>query len=228
MTIDNATIDALRPGTVALDPEWSDATLRAILAEDPPQVRRPTGRRVAIAAFAITLTTVGGVGVAAATTGFSFSSFADTFSYWNGGDRPHVDPSGATRLATAAGPSGSIFSVVGAGDDPTCYTAIIESASSAKQVLPSAFTDITDNYCTDFSGRDRPEFGSASVSYGSEVAGYTVPAGRAARAELTGQDGTTYPALLVDGQFWGWFPKDQHPTLVGYAKDGTRIGETVL
>ena len=38
--------------------------------------------------------------------------------------------------------------------------------------------------------------------------------------------------LLVDGDFWGWFPTPNagsaHPVLTGYAADGTVVGKTVL
>jgi hypothetical protein len=67
-----------------------------------------------------------------------------------------------------------------------------------------------------------------SVSFQGQIAGFIVSAGNAVRAEVHTPDGQAYPALLVDGDFWGWFPTDARPTLVGYATDGTVIDRVEL
>jgi hypothetical protein len=233
MKLNDATIEALRPEPVPLDADWSTATLRSILATEPTAPRRrSTPRRAAIAIVAVTVTSGLGVGVAAATTGFTLGSFTDAFSYWGTTPvegKPSVDPASAKRLVTAEGPDNSVFSVVGTGGEYACFTAVIESPASAKGNLPTSFTDITDNYCSDHPPYgDDAAFGLASISYGSEIAGYMASAGEAVQAVATAGDGTEYPALLVDGQFWGWFPKDQNLTLTGYAKDGTLVGQVRL
>ncbi len=59
---------------------------------------------------------------------------------------------------------------------------------------------------------------------------YWVPAGQAIRADLPLPDGSGYPAVLVEGGFYGWFSTDSRgdPVLTGYAADGTVIGEVTI
>ena len=229
MKINDAILEALRPAPVELDPEWSNTTLRSILATEQTTPRKMrTRRRVGLTAFVVATTSVAGMGVAAASTGFSFKSFTETFGYWNTTPvegHPDVDPASATRIASATGPNNSVFSVLGTDGDYACFTAVLESTTSAKAALPSDFTDITSNYCGAFA---RAEFGLDGVSYTNGVAGYMVHAGEAVRATVTSAKGTEYPALLVDGLFWGWFPEGEHPTLTAYAEDGTVVGRERL
>ncbi|WP_159081652.1 hypothetical protein [Nocardioides sediminis] len=229
MKISSATLVALRPEPVTMDPEWSHASLTAILAEPTTRAgsRRRAHSRVALVSLAFAATSTLGAGVAVAAGDLTFHSFTEVFSYWKSVDgHQGVDPARAQRMATAPGPDDAVFSVLATGSDYTCRTAVVESAESAEDPLPSSFTPVTDNFCA--STPLGADFGGADVSFQGQTAGYIVSAGSAARAEVHTPDGREYPALLVDGDFWGWFPTDAHPTLVGYALDGTVIGRVEL
>jgi hypothetical protein len=232
MKISSSTLEALRPEPVTMDPDWSHSSLTAILADEPTThtgARRRTHSRVALVSLAFVATSTLGVGVAVAAGGLTLHSFTDAFSYWK--SRPvdghqGVDPARAQRMATAPGPGDTVFSVLTTGGDYSCRTAVLEDAESAKAPLPSSFTAVTDNFCS--STPSGVDFGADSVSFQGQIAGFIVAAGSAARAEVRTPNGREYPALLVDGDFWGWFPKAAHPTLVGYAADGTVIGRVEL
>lgn len=232
MRINSAMLEALRPEPVTMDPDWSHASLTAILADEPTThagARRQARSRVALVGLAFVATSTLGVGVAVAAGGLTLHSFTEAFSYWKSrpvDGHPGVDPARAQRVATAPGPGDTVFSVFATGGDYSCRTAVVEDAESAKAHLPSSFTPITDNFCS--SAPMGADFGASSVSFQGQIAGFIVAAGSAARAEVHTADGTEYPALLVDGDFWGWFPKAAHPTLVGYAVDGTVIGRVEL
>jgi hypothetical protein len=179
---------------------------------------------------AVPLTT--GIGIAAATTDLVPGAFTDVFSFWGQGnpaaDIQPSDPGDAARMATAPGPDGKVFTVMSTADDGQygCRTALLESKESAAQPQPTAFVEVTDNWCE--SEPFSYTFGGAGVSFVNDTAGYTVVAGEAVRAEARADDGTEYPALLVDGYFWGWFPTSEHPTLTGYANDGSVVGQVHL
>jgi hypothetical protein len=235
MNVSIATIEALRPGPVDMDSTWADATLAAILADEPDPVRRsrrnPRSRAVLVS-LAVAASSVMGAGVAAAATDFVPQSFTDAFAFWKKDPAPgqlgqhSVDPGDARRVATAPGPRGAVFSVISTPGNFACHTAVLESPQSAAEALPSSFVDVTSKWC---SGSSRgTEFGAADVSFQNGVAGFVVAAGRAARASVEARDGREYPALLVDGEFWGWFPQDENPTLVGYAPDGSVVGRIHL
>lgn len=237
MKLTDATLDDLRPQPRDLDPEWSASTLTTILST--PGAGRQVGagaarcprRGVAISLLAaVSLST--GLGIAAATTDLASGSFTDAFSFWAQGnpaaDILPADPGDVMRMATAPGPDGTVFSVMSTAEDGQygCRTALLESKESAAQPQPTSFVAVTGNWCA--SEPFTSAFGGAGVDFVNDTAGYTVVAGDAVRAEVRADDGTEYPALLVNGYFWGWFPTSDHPTLTGYASDGSLVGEVAL
>lgn len=233
MKIDAETLEAIRPVPATLDRDWSDRTLSEILAAESvrrsSRPRRTARRRAAVAGLALAATAVSGVGVAAAATGLGSHSFADVFSSWKkwpGNDG--ADPATAVRAATAPGPQGTVFSVLSTGgeDQRGCRTAVFESASSSAGSIPSDFIGASSSFCSTES--TFTDFGGVGVDFSDMGAVFTVSAGEAVRAEVRTPDGLEYPALLVGGDFWGWFPKAAHPTLVGYAADGAIVGRVKL
>lgn len=237
MKLTHDTIDALRPEPRALDAEWSASSLATILSTPRTEhhvrarkSRRPRRGVVVGLVAAAPLTT--GIGIAAATTGLIPGSFTDAFSFWGQGnpaaDIHPADPGDAARMATAPGPDGTVFTVMSTAEDGQygCRTALLESKESAAQPQPTSFVAATGNWCA--SEPFTSAFGGASVDFINDTAGYTAVAGDAVRAEVRADDGTEYPALLVNGYFWGWFPTSEYPTLTGYASDGSVVGEVAL
>ena len=231
MKISADVIEELRPDPVTMDPTWSHETLTRLMAADSPSTQphapRQRKRRVALVSLAVVATSVAGVGVASA-SGLIPTSFTDAFSSWQHWPGHPADPATAERIATAPGPDGMVFSVLstGHGHADSCRTSVVESAESATHALPVSFTNIYGTFCSD--AATAPTFGSGSVSYQDVAAGFTVSAGNAVRAEVRTPTGQTYPALLVEGDFWGWFPRSAHPTLVGFAADGSVVGKVRL
>ena len=232
MKISSETIDAIRPEPATLDPDWAHETVSAILATAPTHSPRPrrTGRlRAAVIGLALAATTVSGVGIAVAVTGLTPQAFADTFAGWkNWPGHDDADPATAVRVATAPGPAGTVFSVLSTDGENEygCRTAVFESAKSAAEPVPSRFTGVYGDFCSN--GPTFPTFGHPGVTFDELAATYMVAAGPAVRAEVSTPDGQKYPALLVGGDFWGWFPKSAHPTLVAYAADGSVVGQVKL
>ena len=232
MKISSETIDAIRPEPAALDPDWSHETISAILATEPtrrPRSRRSGRLRGAVVGLALATATVSGAGIAAAATGLTPQVFTDAFAgwkHWPGND--DADPATAVRVAEAPGPAGTVFSVLSTGGENGygCRTAVFESAESAAEPAPSSFAGVYGDFCS--SGPTFPTFGGAGVTFDELAATYVVSAGDAVRAVVSTPDGTTYPALLVGGDFWGWFPKSADPTLVAYAADGSVVGKVKL
>ena len=224
-------LESLRPDPLPLDPAWSQRTLTAITqSHDPaPEPVHGKRRRLAVVALAATFISVTGAGAAAA-GGLMPQPFVDAFSFWKTipVDAHPVDPATAERVATAKGPHGTVFSVLstGHGQRFACRTGLIETAKSAAGPGPSSFTDVTSNFCSD--APSSATFGSVDINYQQIAAGFIVSAGTAVRAEVHTKDGRELPALLVEGDFWGWFPASEHPTLVGYAADGSVIGRLRL
>lgn len=201
--------------------EGARARLAGAIASPSGHQRRPRAR-VALVTCAVVATSAVGVGVAAATTGMGFSAFTDTFDHWS----RTVDPAEAQRVATAPGPDGTVFSVL-VTPDSGCRTAVVESPQSAAAPLPSSFTDVTSNWCS--TTVETGPFGTgADVTLWNGIAGFNVRAGEAVRAEVTTPAGEEFPALLVDGLFWGWFPSEARATLIGYASDGSVMGREYL
>lgn len=233
MKISSDVLEELRPDPVTMDPTWSAETLSRVLAGDGhsrpsrPRTPRPARRRVALVGLAVVATSVAGVGVASA-SGLMPRSFTRAFSSWQHWPGHSADPATAERVATAPGPGAMIFSVLstGRGGAESCRTAVLESAESATHARPGTFTEIYGDFCSD--APTAPGFGTASVSYQNLAAGFTVSAGDAVRAEVRTSAGQSYPALLVEGDFWGWFPTSAHPTLVGFGEDGSVVGQVRL
>ena len=228
MKISSDVLEELRPDPVALDPAWSHEVLTRVLSDHGHvTTTRPARRRVVVVGVAVAATSIAGVGVAAA-NGLMPHSFTAAYSGWQHWPGHAADPATAERVATAPGPDGTVFSVLstGHGAADSCRTAVLESAESARQPLPGEFTDIYGDFCSD--APTLPDFGGVSVSYQDVAAGYTVSAGDAVRAEVRTPDGQAYPALLVEGDFWGWFPRSARPTLVGFAADGSVVGTVHL
>lgn len=230
MKIDARVLDELRPTVEPLDPAWSRATLAEIMSADTRPAARGTARRsrrrVAAVGTAVAASLVAGVGVAAA-SGEMPQAFTDAFAAWRSWPGQGADPADAERVATAPGPHGSVFTVMSTNDadGPSCRTAILETAESAASPGPASFTQVYGDFCAD--GPTFTTFGKVGLDH-TTVAGYMVSAGDAVRAVVQTPSGQEYPALLVDGDFWGWFPKSARPTLTGYASDGSVVGRVTF
>lgn len=229
-------IDALRPEPPALDPAWSDQTLSRILAQSPQtprQVTRPrrTRTRVALLGVAAALPLTAGVGLAAASSGLLPQAFDNVFAHWGIGNPDEgiapVDLDSVRRAATAAGPDGQIFTVVAAGTKggSTCHTALFETQASAAEPRPTAFIDVTDNWCAP---EQTGSFGGVSLTNTDGYSAFHVSAGEAVDAVLRTTSGDRYPVILVDGYFWGWFPQGEAATLVAHDADGVPQGRAIL
>lgn len=237
-----AVLTAIRP-TNDLDTDTSPSEQTALrerimadrITTGHTSQKRPRRRRLAAAALTAVLASTVGVGTAAA-TGNMPQAFTDAFSYWFTSPvagHEGIDPSAARRVATAPGHDGMVFTVLTAkgANGYQCTAGLFETSRSAQLTGPADFTDATGSICR--TGPDHGAFGSgSSVSVAPQAYTYFASAGSAVRAEVRTTDGGTYPALLVEGQFWGWFPTptpgSAHPVLIGYAADGTAVGRTVL
>ncbi|GAA4125640.1 hypothetical protein GCM10022215_34260 [Nocardioides fonticola] len=227
MKIDLDDVGAIRPDLEPLHPVRSAETLNAILRTERDNRRavlRPPRRPWAAAGVALVLTLGTGTAVAAAGSGWVGAPFAEVFSPWlSWPDGTGADPTAAVRRASAPGPVGTVFSVLTTEDDGGgCRTAVFESEASATASEPTEFTPAYGDWCAD--GPSGSDFGTVGVDSGPMADGFVVSAGEAVRAEVTAPDGRTFPALLVGGDFWGWFPTGSHPTLVAYAVDGAVVG----
>jgi len=227
-------LSEMRPQT-SLDTLWSaeqQTVVRdRILADrSSPAKTRPNRRRRAALAGAVALGLVAVPGVATAVgSGMKPQAFFDAYDYWNDNSAGTVDPTTATRAATAPGPYGGSFSVLTArnGDGLTCIGPVFESSTSAKAQLPDDFED-GGSFChTDPSTRP---FGFDTAGFTDTAIVWWAHAGVAVRAELRMPTGETYPVVLVEGVLFGWYPlpfraQEDRPTLTGYASDGTAVGE---
>lgn len=81
-------------------------------------------------------------------------AFTDAFGYWQTNPvhgHPAVDPATAKRVASTTGPHGTRFTVLAASaaKDPayTCVVALFETARSARNPGPTAFTEASGNWC---------------------------------------------------------------------------------
>lgn len=231
MKVSNELLSELRPKVAPLDPEWSNETLTRVLASTPTpgpaRTARPRRRHIAAVGVAV-VASFGGITVASA-SGLMPQAFTDEFAMWKDWPGRSTDPATAKRAATAPGPNGLVFSVMSTanGQADSCRTSVLETAESAKLPGPADFTAIFDNFCSD--EPSLPDFGGVSVNFHADSAnGYVVSAGEAVRAVVTTPDGQEYPALLVEGDFWGWFPFGERPTLTAYAADGSIVGSVNL
>lgn len=231
-----ALLSQIRP-TSAVDRAWDardqDAALARVLADTggsaaPAPVRPPRRARAAAIAAGLAAGVVAAPGIAAAVgDGMRPQAFLDVYSYW-ATDNPQgvVRAETARRAATAPGPDGSQFSVLMAtnSEGTTCLAPLIESGPSADRDLPDLFTD-GGSLCV---SADAPpqQIGPVLVSPTDTATVWYGHAGDGTRAELTMPDGAEYPALVVDGHLFGWYPLPDGtaagiPTLTVYGPDGT-------
>jgi hypothetical protein len=236
------TIDAIRPATTPLDEEWSDATLTSILAA-PADRRAPRKRVPLIVAGAVGIGLLGAGAAAAA--GLAPQAFTDMFSGW-GTVWPEsepgtqaVDPATAGRVATAAGPGDTVFSVLAAPgrDGFACVAVLFETAASAAAPEPTDFVDADGSYCAYAPSTDA-RFGDMAALDGvyqpaalgaPDVRVFSISAGSATRAVVRTADGER-PLLRFEGRFYGWFAghgdRTRPAVVVGYADDGTEVART--
>lgn len=231
------TLSALRPHASVDDawpPDARSAAFERLLTDcravssAPPVRQRSLVRRVAIGGIATGVAFSTGFGVAAA-TGVLPHDFANTFAFW--ADEDGVDLSTAERVATVPGPGDLLFTVVamfGGPDDTVCVAPMFETPESASGPVPSVF-DGGGGSCmpepsTESFGTNQGVLASADETI------YWVPAGDAVRAELRLPDGSSYPTIFVEGNFYGWFPTNSvgNPVLTGYAPDGSAVGEASI
>ena len=250
MNDDLTSVDRFGPRATPLDDSTLDAArvrLSAVTAAAgtrPAAPRRLSRRRTLLVGGTFIAMTSIGVAAAAEVLDLGYSSFAETFSHWGSGTteggRQLVAPSTAERAATAPGPDGTVFSVLRTPGEYACYTSVLETKASSAEPLPTSFVPTSGNWCDDEPiFEDFEEFGGLGVSFSYRIPGVDLPAehglaafdasaGDAVRAEVTTPTGKSYPALLVDGMFWGWFPGGEAATLVGYAADGSVVGREYL
>jgi hypothetical protein len=234
-------ITALRPRPEEhawTEQERSDVLLRVLHSPRPSPAPRTSRHRRHAFTFAFGGVLVVAGGGAAVAGGLVPQSFVNAFAYWQ--DQPEesghssVDPSTAERVATAPGPDGTVFTVVTAhaSDRPDfrCTTALFETPESAAQPGPSVFTDAFGSFCEGPRDGHFGDYNGVSVTDGWYV--WQVGAGDAVSGELTTASGETWPVVLVDGSFYGWFPApqpgDPRAEFVGYAADGSEVGRTTV
>ena len=233
-----ALLHQIRP-EASLDLVWTAqqqtaAQERIMLDQSPTSTGTTTSpvpgrrRRVATIAGTLALGLLALPGAAAAVNnGMSAQSFAQAYGNWQ--DNRGVDPLKAQRLGSIPGPSGQMYSVVGAANDTgvTCLTMLFESAASAKQPAPDFFEG-GGNFCDQIPSRKPFGFNGRFSSGAVDV--WIADAGTAVRGITRMADGTTYPAILAQGYLFGWFPildRDAPAlvTVIGYAADGSEVGQ---
>lgn len=187
-------------------------------------------RRLIAAAGVLALGVVATPGVAAAVgDGMRPQSFVDAYADSWFGENGGVDEKTVRRAGTAPGPNGGSFTVITARNDEgqTCITPLFETRASAQSKVP-------DNFEGGFSFcRSEPStapFGINGAEYIETAAIWDANAGAAVTAEVRMPTGETYAAVLVEGYFFGWHPlvdtaTSGRPTLIGYAADGSVVGE---
>lgn len=235
MTRDRLTLlNNLRP-PAELDAVWTleqqVAVRDRIVMDRTPATTAPSRRRrVAGIAAVLALGLIASPGVAGAVgNGMRPQAFIDAYDYWGNIPKGAVDPATARRAATAPGPFGGIFSVLTAKNSEglTCIGPVFESSASAKAVLPDNFND-GGSFCQE--APSTKPFGFASLMYTRTAAVWWADAGGAVTGELRMPSGETYPVVLVQGYLFGWYPlplrtPDESPTLIGYAADGSVVGQ---
>lgn len=240
------TLHAIRPETTHIDEQWSRTALASILAA-PVECPAPRTRRVrTVVAGAVG---VGLLGAGTATAaGLTPQAFTDAFSGW-GTVSPEsepgaqaVDPATARRVATAAGPGETVFSLVAApGQDGfSCVAVLFETPSSAAGPDPSGFVDANGSQCADVPPTDARfgDMAAVDVQRQPDVLGerdvrvLSISAGPATSAVVRTADGEAHPMLRFEGRFYGWFVGHGEDTrmavLIGYTTDGSEVGRTRL
>ena len=262
----HAVLAALRPGPAA-EQGWSEqareAARQRVLASDPARTaaaagardlhgatRRPsTARRRGVTAAAAGVLLVAGGGAAAA-TGHLPLAFTQAFAGWAGDWSDNgvsgVDPDTAERVATTAGPDGTVFTVMAAttttadGAAAACTVVVLETADSARRAGPSDFQDVSGSGCQPSNagqpfgamGVDVARAADSTLGVTQDLYVWFAGAGEAASAQVVTADGRSWPAVAHDGTLYGWFPAlregEARPALVGYAADGTEVARTPL
>jgi len=240
------TLDAIRPETTTLDEQWSRTALASILAApvDRPAPRTRRVRTVVAGAVGFGLLGAG----AATAAGLTPQAFTDVFRSWgtvspeSEPGRQSVDPATAERVATAAGPGETVFSLVAAQGRGgfSCVAVLFETRASAAAPNPSGFVDANGSQCADVPPADA-RFGDMaavdvqrqpSVLGERDVRVLSISAGPATRAVVRTADGEVHPMLRFEGRFYGWFVGQGDDTreavLIGYTADGTEVGRTRL
>lgn len=248
------TLSALRP-SAPLAQTWQGedpaqardrilATGHADLDAASPARRRRRRRATVLAAgLAVGVTVAGG---AAAATGLVPAAFSQV--YGEGlAEQPLVgnhgiDPADTERVKTVTGPDSHLnkYSVMKAKgkNGYVCIMPVFETQQSAKLPIPAEFTG-QDWICQ--TPTDNNPYSSAfgdelSVGYdrATDANAYLVAAGGAVRATLKTATGRTYPVVLAEGWFGGWFPSsaddqpESLPVLTGYAADGRVVGTSPI
>lgn len=227
----------MRPQT-SLDAVWTAEEQKLvrerILADrtSPLKVTDQRRKRVALAGIlAVGLVALPGVATAVG-SGMKPQAFFDAYDYWTDNPDGAVDPKSAKRVATAQGPYGGTLSVLTSTNDEglTCISPVFETATSAEAELPNDFED-GGSFC--HTEPNTRAFGFNSLSVGASGVFWMANAGDAVTAELRMPTGETYPVVQAEGYLFGWYPlpyrapKDA-PTLIGYAADGSVVGEAAI
>ena len=241
-----STLSAIRPEATPLDEPWSRTTLATIVAAPTHRPAPRTRRFRAVLAGAMG---VGLLGAGAATAaGLTPGSFTDAFRDWGVLSRTNdpggraVDPAMAKRVDTAAGPDGTVFSLVAAPgrDGFSCVAVLFETSACAAEPDPNEFLDANGSQCAETPPADA-RFGDMpaldvqrqpGVLGERDVRVFSISSGAATRAVVRSTDGRVHPVLSYEGRFYGWYVGhgDDTPAAVvtGYAADGTRVGRTRL
>jgi hypothetical protein len=229
--------DPLRHTTVGSLPEETVAALareisgNSISAADGLPAAKPARTRRRRRVLAASLIASGALCFSTAALAFDAvpGRVEDVFSHLRNDPMIPVDVDAVERAATGPGPDGTRFSVLRVGNAQgwTCLGPGFESAASAASPVPTDF-DRNGNLCLPSGYRSGP-FGGATGTIAEReddrYPTYMSEAGAAVRAELRLPDGTIQRALLVDGYFWGWYPRTAGGlTLVGYDAEGGIVG----
>lgn len=245
----HTTLAAIRPETTQLDEDWSRAELASILATPVERPDRPVARPRRVRTVVAGAVGVGLLGAGAATAaGLAPQTFTDAFRGW-GTVSPEsepgtqaVDPATAERVATAAGPGDTVFSLVAApGEgDFSCVAALFETPASAAAPVPNDFVDGNGSQCADVPPADA-RFGDMAAldvqrlpaALGErDVRVLSISAGAATRGVVRTADGRTRSLVGYEGRFYGWFvgagDRTRAAVLIGFGADGSEVGRTRL
>lgn len=242
-TVDG-TLHTLRPETPPFDEQWSRTALASIL-NAPVERPAPRPRRVRTVVAGVAAAGLLSAGAATA-AGLVPQVFTDAFSGWgtvpaeSEPGRQAVDPATAERVATAAGPNGTVFSLVAApgSDGFSCVAVLFETSASAASAVPSAFVDGDGSMCAAQPPVDARfgDMAAMDVHRQPDVLGkrdvrvISMSAGSATSAEVRTEDGVRRPLLRFEGRFYGWYVGHGDATapalVVGFDADGTEIART--
>lgn len=192
--------------------------------------RRLTGRRrvqLAVAAVAA-LVPLGGLGVAGA-AGVLPQRFLDALNIQRD---EGVDLSTAALGGSLPGPAGQRFEAwtTRGSNGVTCLSTWLVPGSSTPGQPPDRLSGGA-GACSRGGGPKSSWLQSGGVSGGNGIYVYIYNAGPASTATLALADGTSMPALIVQGRVTGWFPapaSSTPPVLTAYTNDGTTVGRIAV